>query len=101
MRRYLGLGAYDARAFRMKGVILRATCPVHTCANHLCYNWRDRGIMNEASKRVSLFRANVSWAPLGAQLVPRSVFENEKYSQSAPKVPRELKITSKSDTEGP
>ena len=52
------------------------------------------------SKRVSLYRANVPWAPLGAPLVPRSVFEDEKWTQRAPKVPTEIKITPKSDTEG-
>ena len=48
-----------------------------------------------------LFRANVPWAPLCAELAPQSIFEHEKYAQSAPRVPTELKITLKSDTEGP
>ena len=54
-----------------------------------------------ASKRVRGYRANVPWAPLRAPLVPRSVFGDEKWTQSAPKVPTELKITQKSDTEEP
>ena len=52
------------------------------------------------SKKVSLYPANVPWAPLGAPLVPRSVFEDEKWAQRAPKVPTELKITPTSDPEG-
>ena len=55
----------------------------------------------QVSKWVSLFRANVPWAPLCAQLVPQSVLEDEKWTQSAPRVPTELKISPKSDTEGP
>ena len=47
------------------------------------------------SKRVTLYPANVACAPLGAPMVPRSVFEDEKWTQ------RELKITPKRDTEGP
>ena len=55
----------------------------------------------KASKRVRGYRANVPWAPLGAPLVPRSVFEDEKWTQRAPKVPTELKITQKRNTEEP
>ena len=50
---------------------------------------------------VTLFRANVPWAPLWAQLVPHSVLEDEKLAQSWPRVPTELKISPKNDTEGP
>ena len=55
----------------------------------------------KVSKWMSLFRANVPWAPLWAQLVPHSVLEDEKLAQSGPRVPTELKISPKSDTEGP
>ena len=55
----------------------------------------------KASKRVRGYRANAPWAPLGAPLVPRSVFEDEKWIQSAPEVRTEFKNTPKSDTEGP
>ena len=37
------------------------------------------------SKWVSLFRANVPWAPLWAQLVPHSVLEDEKLAHSGPR----------------
>ena len=55
----------------------------------------------KVSKWVRVFRANVPWAPLWAQLVPHSVLEDEKLAQSGPRVPTELKISLKSNTEGP
>ena len=55
----------------------------------------------KVSKWMTLFPANVPWAPLWAQLVPHSVLEDEKIAQSGPRVLTELKISPKSDTEGP
>ena len=55
----------------------------------------------EVSKSVTLYRANVPLVPLGSALVPQSVFLHQKWTQSAPKVPLELKSTPKSDPEGP
>ena len=55
----------------------------------------------KVSKWVSLFLANVPWAPLWTQLVPYPVLEDEKDAQSDPRVPTELKIAPKSVTEGP
>ena len=55
----------------------------------------------KASKWVSLFRANVPWAPLGAPVVPRALFDDQKYSSSIPKVPTELEIPLKVTTRDP
>ena len=62
-------------------------------------NWKmTKTDPRKVSKWVTLFRANVPWAPLRAQLVPHSVLEDEKLVQRCPRVPTE---PTKSDTEGP
>ena len=50
---------------------------------------------------MTLFLANVPWAPLGAPLVPQSVLKDKNASKVTPNCKQKLKITSRSDAEGP